>query len=246
MNLVIDIGNSLSKLALFKGNELVEFSSTENLDVAFLQNFVGKKQGIKSVVLSSVTHHSPKINEFLKKQFYFIELNATTKLPIKNCYKTPETLGKDRLAAVVGANHLFPNANVLAIDAGTCIKYDFVNDKNEYIGGGISPGIDMRFKALNTFTDKLPLLSFQSFEKLIGENTNESILSGVLNGVVSEVKGIISEYEKISTNLKIILTGGYSGFFEKQLKNTIFADPFLVLKGLNVILNFNAEKSQKK
>jgi type III pantothenate kinase len=244
MNLVIDIGNTLSKLALFKGNELIEFSSTEKLDVAFLQSLVEKKSGIKSAILSSVISHPVDINVFLKKQFHFIELNTSTKLPLKNCYKTPETLGKDRLAVAVGANQLFRNTNVLAIDAGTCIKYDFVNDKNEYLGGGISPGIDIRFKALHTFTDKLPLLSFQQFEKLVGENTNESILSGVVNGAVHEVKGIITEYEKQFPNLKVLFTGGYSGFFEKQLKNTIFADLFLVLKGLNVILNFNVQGSQ--
>jgi len=243
MNLVIDIGNSLSKLALFKGNEQVEFASTEKLNLVFLQNFLQKKKDIKSAILSSVINHSNEIDAFLKKNFFFIELSATTKLPMKNQYKTPETLGKDRLAAAVGANHLFPNANVLSIDVGTAIKYDFVNDENEYLGGGISPGIDMRFKALHTFTGKLPLISFQNPEKLIGENTSDSILSGVLNGAIAEVKGIIAEYEKQFPNLKVVLTGGYSGFFAKQLKNTIFADLFLVLKGLNVILNFNVPSS---
>ena len=134
---------------------------------------------------------------------------------------------------------------MLSVDAGTCIKYDFVNAQNQYLGGGISPGIEMRFKSLNQFTDRLPLISYKHFDKLIGDNTEDSILSGVMNGVVQEVKGIIQRYEQQYPDIKVVFTGGYLKFFEKSFsigtkgKTNIFADSFLVLKGLNEILNFN-------
>ena len=194
------------------------------------------------MILSSVVEHNKNISEYLRTEFNFIELTGETKIPIENCYQSPQTLGKDRLASAVGANSLFRDQNVLSIDAGTCIKYDLVNAKNQYLGGGISPGIEMRFKALNQFTDKLPLLNYKYFDKLIGQNSEESILSGVMNGVAEEVQGIISRYEKQYPDVKVVFTGGYMKFFEKIFnigsngKSNIFADAFLVLKGLNQIL----------
>jgi type III pantothenate kinase len=242
MNLILDLGNTLCKVALFKGDELIETSFFEKLDLQILQNYVEKKPGIKAAITSSVINQSDEINNFLKSNFDFIDLSKETRIPIKNLYKTPDSLGKDRIANAVGANFLSRDKNVLVIDAGTCIKYDFVSKENEYLGGGISPGIEIRFKSLNTFTDKLPLVSFQPFEKLIGETTTESILSGVINGCISEVKEMIKKYQEQFPDVETVLTGGYSKFFEKLLKNTIFADPFLTLKGLNVILNYNAER----
>lgn len=248
MNLVIDIGNTLTKTAVFNGNELISFSSFENFSGDILSALLSKNQSVKCVILSSVVNHDPKILESLKSKYFFIELTSETKIPIQNLYLSKETLGKDRLACAVGANFLFPNQNVLAIDAGTCIKYDFVNSQNQYSGGGISPGIEMRFKALNRFTDKLPLMHYKQFDKLVGETTEESILSGVMNGVAEEVKGIISQYKEQYSGIKIVFTGGYLKFFEKIFNispngnSNIFADSFLVLKGLNQILNFNEKK----
>jgi len=247
MNLVIDIGNTLTKIGLFQEKEMKEFSSFENFSIVELKKFFKNHLSIKNVILSSVVEHNKNISDYLRSEFRFIELTHETKIPVENLYQSPATLGKDRLASAVGANSLFRDQNVLSIDAGTCIKYDFVNAKNQYIGGGISPGIEMRFKALNQFTDKLPLLNYRQFDKLIGENSEESILSGVMNGVVEEVKGIIARYEQQYPDVKVVFTGGYLKFFENIFnigsngKSSIFADSFLVLKGLNVILNYNVK-----
>lgn len=245
MNLVIDIGNTLTKTAIFSGKEPDSFSSFEKFALSQLKELLSKNQAVKNVILSSVVNHDKDIAEFLSSKYFFIELADATKTPIENTYQTKQSLGKDRLACAVGANAIFPNQNILAVDAGTCIKYDFVNSKNQYLGGGISPGIDMRFKALNQFTDKLPLLSYKQFDKLIGENTDESILSGVMNGVAEEVKGIVARYRQQYPDVKVVFTGGFMKFFERIFNisgnenSSIFADSFLVLKGLNVILNYN-------
>lgn len=248
MNLVIDIGNTLAKTAIFSGKEPASFSSFEKFTLRDLKELLSKNLAVKNVILSSVVNHDKNISEFLQSEYNFIQLSHQTKLPIENAYQTPESLGKDRLACAVGANALCPNQNILAIDAGTCIKYDFVNAKNQYLGGGISPGIDMRFKALNQFTDKLPLLSYKQFDKLIGENTDESILSGVMNGAAEEVRGIIGRYLQQYPDVKVVFTGGFMKFFERIFNisgnenSSIFADSFLVLKGLNQILIFNEKK----
>jgi type III pantothenate kinase len=248
MNLVIDIGNTLTKTAVFAGNELSSFSSFGKLSEGDLKSLLAKNPSVKNVILSSVTHHDKALSDFLKSNYNFIELDGFTKIPVENLYKSKETLGKDRLACAVGANFLYPNQDILAIDAGTCIKYDFVNSKNQYLGGGISPGIDMRFRALNHFTDKLPLLTYQSFDKLIGDNTDESILSGVLNGTEEEVRGIMERYRRQYPQLKVVFTGGFMKFFERifnisgKENSSIFADSFLVLKGLNRVLNYNFTK----
>lgn len=250
--MVIDIGNTLTKTAIFKDNELSSFSSFEKLAVSDATNLLSNNASVKNVLLSSVIEQDKTISEFLKSKCNFFELSHGTPIPVKNLYNTPQTLGKDRLAAAVGINFHFRNKNALSIDVGTCIKYDFVDDQNQYLGGGISPGIDMRFKGLNKFTDKLPLLSYEHFDKLIGGDTRESILSGVMNGVIEEVKGIISRYNQQYSNVKVVFTGGYLKFFEKVFnplkiessneKSNIFADPFLVLRGLNNILKFNEKK----
>ena len=151
-------------------------------------------------------------------------------------------MGKDRLAAAVTGNHFFPNQNVLIIIAGTCITYEFVNTKAEYLGGAISPGISIRFKALHTFTGKLPLVEKKIKASIIGNTTENSILSGVINGCFYEVKGITYEYTDKYKDLKIILSGGDMKYFDKILKNSIFAISNIVLIGLNIILDFNAKK----
>jgi type III pantothenate kinase len=151
-------------------------------------------------------------------------------------------LGSDRISAAVGGYYLYPNKNVLVIDAGTCIKYNFTNSNNQYLGGGISPGIEMRFKALQKFTDKLPLIEIDlNFNSLIGASTQSSILSGVLNGTISEIDGIINLYKLQFPDLICILTGGDSQYLANRLKNSIFTHQNLVLKGLNNILNYTIE-----
>jgi len=171
-----------------------------------------------------------------------LELDTSTLLPITLNYKTLETLGKDRIALAVAAAQLYPHKNVLIIDAGTCITYDFIDKHKEYQGGSISPGIQMRFKALNTFTDKLPLINPTDNVELLGKSTSESISSGVMNGVYSEIDGIIDKYKINFPDIEVILTGGDIIYFDKKLKNNIFANSNLVLKGLNMILDYNAGK----
>lgn len=241
MNLVLDFGNTLIKKAVFQNAQLLSFTVTETLDAEHINDLVIDAQ-INACILSAVINYPQTVLEQLKQIPHVIVLDAFTPLPIKNSYKTPLTLGKDRLACAVGANNLFPDQNVLIIDAGTCIKYDFVTAQGDYKGGGISPGILMRFKALHHFTDKLPLIEWRTYEELIGATTEESILSGVLNGALEEVKGIIARYKCEYQQLTVVLTGGDYSFFEKALKNSIFADPFLLLKGLNVILEYNVKK----
>ncbi len=173
----------------------------------------------------------------------FLALSHTTPLPLENLYKTPETLGKDRIAAIVATSINYKGENVLVIDMGTCVTYDFLNANNQYLGGAISPGFEMRFKALNTFTGKLPKVEYkQDTPELIGNSTKNSILSGVFNGLKHEIQETINQYNLQYNNLKVVLTGGDIKLFDLEPKNRIFADKFLVLKGLNEILNYNAEK----
>lgn len=244
MNLVIDLGNTRAKLALFEGKVLKEeFSFEPRISLVQLQKVFKSNPGISKTIVSSVINHSKDISNFLSNHTQHILFDSNTKIPLQNKYGSPETLGKDRLAAAIGAHSLYKNIPVLIIDAGTCIKTDLVTAKGEYFGGSISPGINMRFKALNQFTDKLPVLNIdKNYHSLTGNNTNESILSGVQNGALYEVKGFIDGYLKQYPDLKIILTGGDAAFFELELKNHIFVCPELVLIGLNEIVEFNASK----
>jgi len=237
--LIIDWGNSRIKLAWFQGTQIQRIEVFPELNELKLKQLL-QENPVEACVLSSVTSKSDQIISLLNNNGYFISLNDKTPIPLKNLYKTPERLGKDRLGAAIGANLTFLSQNVLSIDAGTCIKYDFVNAANEYLGGSISPGLMMRYKSLNAFTDKLPLLTISDSEELIGYDTESSLISGVQLGALAEVEGIIQRYTHNNPDLKVILTGGDMNFFEKRLKkNGIFADPYLVLHGLNYILDFN-------
>ena len=169
-------------------------------------------------------------------------LSSATNVPFVNLYKTPTTLGVDRIALVVGAVNEFPKKNTLIIDAGTCITFDFVNSKSEYLGGAISPGIKMRFDSLNHFTANLPLLEKEEVNDFIGKNTKESINAGVVNGVIQEIDGVINQYKKKYLDLTVVLTGGDTNFLAKQLKSSIFANQNFLLQGLNTILIFNIDK----
>lgn len=244
MNLVIDLGNTRAKLALFEGKKIKEqFSFEPRISLSQLQKVFKSHPGINKTIVSSVINHAKDISNFLSNHTQHLLFDTGTKIPIINKYASPETLGKDRLAAAVGANSLYKGFPVLVIDAGTCIKTDFVNAKGEYHGGSISPGINMRFKALNYYTDKLPVLNKDNnYHSLTGNNTNQSILSGVQNGAIYEVKGFIDAYLKQYPDLKIVLTGGDAAFFELELKNHIFVCPELVLIGLNEIVELNASK----
>ena len=170
---------------------------------------------------------------------HYIELTSRTELPIKNLYQTPETLGKDRIAGATGGISLFPGNNILVIDAGTAITFDFINKKEEYIGGNISPGLSMRYRALHQFTNQLPLLQKEDDIGMLGENTKKAIIRGVQNGIVFEMNHYIENLSLEHENLKTILTGGDSNFFDNKLKYPIFVESDLVLIGLNKILKYN-------
>jgi type III pantothenate kinase len=195
-------------------------------------------------ILSSVKPVGNELLQFLSGNFdLFIELDHQTKLPIKNLYKTPETLGKDRIAAAVGANELFPDQNLLVIDAGTAITYDLVSEKKQFIGGNISPGMEMRFKALNHFTGKLPLINYSNDFHLFGTNTTDAIRAGVQNGILYEIEQTIEVFSRIYQNLQVVLTGGDSIFLAKRLDDSIFVHLNLTLIGLNRILEYNSKKN---
>lgn len=239
MKLIIDIGNSLQKAAIFNGESLTEAFFYNTITVKELQN-IFLKYNIKSTILSSVVNFSEEIKLFIKNNSAFLELNHKTPLPIVNKYFTPQKLGKDRLAAAVASQIFYKGKNSLVIDVGTAIKYDFVNYKGEYLGGAISPGVDIRFKALHNYTAKLPLVSYQNFGLITGKNTKDCLLSGVINGITFEIDGFIDSYIEKYKELNIILSGGDYNYFEKRLKNAIFAVPNIVLLGLNKILDYNA------
>lgn len=240
--LVLDLGNSFCKIAIFESNTLIEKKIIDHFELSDLNKIFEKYPNINASIISSVVHFNPEILVLLKSKGFSIELNSKTPIPIINKYSTPETLGKDRLAAAVGSAFTFKGKNVLSIDAGTALKFDFVTKNGEYLGGSISPGMKLRFQSLHTFTDKLPLVAWQDFEELIGKNTEESILSGVIQGITSEIEGVINQYKSFYPDVKVILTGGETIYFDKYIKNTIFALPNLVLTGLYEILKFNEEK----
>jgi type III pantothenate kinase len=239
MNLIIDTGNTLTKLALFHDKEMVAFTSFNGLSAKHLVQFCEANASIKNAILSSVKDYPSEIDSYLVEHYTTVFFNHLTAVPVVNNYSTPETLGKDRLAGVVGAQHLFPQSDILVIDTGTAITYDVLTTGNEYLGGSISPGLAMRYKALHTYTGRLPLLDHYNETPLIGYDTTTGIYSGVLNGALAEMEGIIQRYQLLYPGIKIILTGGDHNYFDKMLKIKTFAAPNLVLEGLNLILNFN-------
>ena len=237
MNLVIDRGNSRTKAALFEEAKLHQkflFTSTEEL-----KSFLSNTQ-VEHMLVSSVSESADAVLEWTNASGKKLSLTAQLPLPIRNKYTTPATLGVDRIAAACGALELFPNRNCLVVDAGTCINYEFLDDRATYHGGAISPGIKIRFEAMHKFTARLPLLRAVEEVPLIGSSTESCMQSGVLNGVVAEVEGIITQYANRFPNLGVILCGGDAHFFENKLKRSIFVAPDLVLTGLNRILRHNA------
>lgn len=237
--LIIDLGNTLQKLAVFEGKQLVYKETFQKLPPETLAGFITQHGPFDGIIQSSVVIHTRELEEILARAGKFILLTDQTPLPFSNQYLTPKTLGKDRIAAVAGARTLFPGRNCLVIDAGTCITYDLVTAEGNYLGGGISPGIRMRFKAMHTFTGKLPLIDQEEFDDLIGKTTQESILSGVYNGIMGEITHLAERYHEKFGDLAVVITGGDHHFLYNKLKISIFAAPDLVLLGLNEILDYN-------
>lgn len=242
MRLILDFGNTLKKLSVYNGNTMMAFHALERISLAKIRSIIKEYPEIDAVILSSVVKYPDNIRDYLSRHYHFIELDEHTPIPVSVRYKSPQTLGKDRLAAVVGAHHLYPAKDVLVINTGTCITYDFIDNKAVYHGGSISPGIRMRFSALHTFTDKLPFITCFGDAGLTGEDTVSSMSSGVMNGIRAEIDGIIGQYKQQKPGLVTVLSGGDAKYFEKSLKNSIFAVPNIVTEGLRIILNHNVEK----
>lgn len=241
-NLVIDIGNTNGKLAVFNDKELVDYHRFKSVDTLLIANLIEKYQ-IKNATVSSVNTDSLELSNFLKQSVRYIPFTTEITAGIKNQYQSLSTLGLDRWAKIIAANALYKACNCLLIDIGTCITYDYLTAKSEYFGGSISLGINMRFKALNQYTGRLPLVNWSNEEIEIpdGNNTINAIKNGVLQGLVNEVEGFIAQANNKYNNLKVVFTGGDADFLTKQLKNSIFAnqiiqEPYLVLKGLNEVI----------
>lgn len=245
MNLIIDIGNTRIKLAVFESDNLkfVEIASPHTLIDSLYE--IKNQYNIVNAIVSSVTEIPAELELFLHDLTFSILLSSDTVVPFVNQYENPATLGVDRIALVTAASVKFPKQDVLVIDAGTCITYDFLTHNNNYLGGAISPGINMRLQAMNYFTKKLPLIQFNDKELEIGNSTENAILFGALNGVLAEIEGFIAHFSAKSEKLTVVLTGGDSIFLAKRLKNSIFANSNFLLEGLNSILAYNLKISNE-
>jgi type III pantothenate kinase len=241
VNLIVEQGNTKLKAAIFENGQIVSSVFGNSRDYSIISQLLEKRCVTQVIISSVITVEKSFINEMKSKVSTVIFLNENTPVPITMGYETPATLGKDRLAAVVGANYLKPDKNNLVIDAGTAITYEFIDYKGVYAGGNISPGMTTRFRALHHFTGKLPLVNETENVSFIGNSTEKAIIAGVVNGIVFEMDGYIDTLKARHENFFVFLTGGHSFYFESRLKNHIFADPNLVLTGLNRILEYNAE-----
>lgn len=236
MLLTIDVGNSRIKVAVFEHNKQVDFFIFEtNEALKNFENIFQKYPNLQKIILSSVGKLDEEVVNFIKNKFPTEIIDHKSKFPFINLYATPETLGIDRMVLAAGATLMYPNQNRLIIDAGTCITYDFVNAENQYLGGAISPGIKIRYKSLNNYTSKLPLLTISEDFEIIGNSTKSAIHSGVINGVIFEIEEFISQYSLKNQDLTIILTGGDAEFLAKRLKSTIFANSNFLLESLNLL-----------
>jgi type III pantothenate kinase len=242
MNLTIDIGNTFTKIGIFKDNQLIFTKwDCKNLEQELLK-VKSNYPEIKSVIVLSVKIVEKQILDIIRKHIQKpIVLDYKTKLDFKINYSTPETLGTDRIAAVAGARFLYPNKSILVIDIGTAITYDILENGENYLGGNISPGMDMRFTALNKFTNKLPLVDRNEKPKstFIGDSTKSAIYNGIVVGIKNEIDSYIKQTSDLYPNLVTVLTGGDSIFFEKLLKNECFTNKNLIFVGLNHIANIN-------
>ena len=238
--LIVDIGNSSAKAALFEGDTLIEDFRVEHKDLR--QLFIGKASDstIRAAIVSTVIPLDEEVEQAIKALPYpCLRMSAQLKMPFTIAYKTPDTLGPDRLAAVAEACAQQSGHNLLIIDVGTAITYDLVTADGIYLGGNISPGIGMRFKALNLLTGKLPLVNKEGKRTDIGDTTETAIREGVLQGVDKEIEGYVHEYTAKYPNLLVFLTGGGTFLLDNRVKSRTFADSLLVIKGLNRILKLN-------
>ena len=236
--LCFDFGNTRLKVAVFNGNEFREDIILADDQPATIINLLNKYLPQKTILSSVILHH-PEIESILAKRSEFHKLSIHTKLGFTTPVGKPDTIGADRLALVAAAVHFFPDFNNLVIGLGSCITYNFVNQYHQFLGGGISPGMDMRFKSMHDYTAKLPLVQADWNYPLIGYDTKTNLQSGVIMGMVCEIDGIIEKYNNKYGNFNVVLTGGNSAYFASQLKNRIFADPNFLFKGLYALSELN-------
>ena len=236
-NLIIDEGNTLCKVAVADGGAIIAQTASPEADAALILQ-LAERHNINNIISISTRRDKVELPDELKGIPYTC-LDATTKLPIKINYSTPQTLGRDRIAAAVGAQVLFPASNVLIIDIGTAITIDFLDKNGVYQGGAISPGPEMRAKALNTFTSKLPLVEVPDKSELAGKSTIDALQFGILNGVWFEIDGYINAYRAETQDVKILITGGAAGIV---CRADAVCEPNLVIIGMNRILEFCTKK----
>jgi len=236
--LCFDFGNTLLKCGVFVIDRLTEVIPIKDDQPETINELLDKYKP-ESTILSSVIDHSPEIEKILAERSSFVKLDSSTKLPFTTPVARPETIGADRLALAAFAVLFYKGQNNLVIALGSCITYNFINKYNSFNGGSISPGMEMRFKALNHYTAKLPLVKVEWNFPLIGYDTETNILSGVLLGMAAEIDGIIDAYKEKFNNFNVLLTGGDTANFVQHLKNKIFADPYMILKGLYAISKYN-------
>ncbi len=241
MKLIIDIGNTVVKMVAFRGDEPVDEIRAESGELAGLCDFV-KKYDFRRGIVGTVRNLLDSEEEALSRlPFPLLRLSPDTPVPITNRYRTPQTLGSDRLAAVIGASSLKPGHDLLIIDAGTCITYEVIDARGNYWGGNIAPGMQMRLRALHEFTGRLPLVEAEGDVPGMGYSTETAIRSGVLRGMKYEIEGYIKSMRSKFPHLLVFLTGGDRINFDTNIKNIIFTDKYIVPRGLNKILDFNEE-----
>jgi len=239
MYLIIDIGNTRIKAAVYDADEIIDLIHFYTDDFRIIIEEIVEKYPIEKAIISSVGKLSKSNSELLDSLVSCISLSHKTPIPFTNNYASPKTLGVDRLALTAAAAFQFSEQNVLIIDAGTCITYDFLTSENNYLGGAISPGVKIRYRSLHEYTSNLPQLAKETPANFIGDTTDSSIHSGVVNGVCREIDGVILQYLNTYKKLTVVLTGGDAEFLSGQLKNSIFVRPFFLLEGLYTILKFN-------
>ena len=237
VNVVIDMGNTLTKVATFQNSTFLNLQTCSAKEVNSLLASFKFDMGLICSVKEDV--YSTNV---LEQNSSILKLEHGLQLPIDNTYSTPESLGFDRLSNAIGAFTIEPNTNSLIIDAGTCLKFDFIDAENRYLGGAISPGLSMRLESLHNFTDKLPLVELKKPNKLIGDSTIQSIRSGVVHGMIAEINNLIDLYHKKYSSLKVFITGGDLDFIYPMVdnqKSSIFAHNYITLLGMHTILQEN-------
>lgn len=238
ISLCLDFGNTRQKVGVFKGRDFLKEINLPDTSLNSIEDLLNEWNPEK-IILSSVINHDPAIETYMAAKSKFHRLNHTSQLPLTTPVGKPETIGADRLALVAAAVDLFPHSHNLVIGLGTCITYNFINNQHEFLGGSISPGMNMRFRAMHEQTALLPYIKAETQFPLIGYDTKTNLLSGVIWGMSKEIDGIIDEYALKYSNFNVLLTGGDMPFFVPHLKNRIFADPNLIFKGLYAISEFN-------